>query len=95
MRRIVSSLRGDLLWLTMTGGEPTLKLHVAETVNDIYDDCPHLGFITVNTNAIIPDHLLHPTGVFKERLSQAALYYETTQVDDDEARPHPELTALR
>ncbi len=37
-------------------------------------------------NAIIPDHLLHPTGVFKERLSQSALYYETTQVADDEAR---------
>ena len=25
-------------------------------------------------NAIIPDELLHPTGVFKERLSQSALY---------------------
>jgi L-fucose isomerase-like protein len=37
-------------------------------------------------NAIIPDHLLHPTGVYKERLSQSALYYETTQVSDDEAR---------
>ena len=37
-------------------------------------------------NAIIPDELLHPTGVFKERLSQSALYYETTQVSDDEAR---------
>jgi len=31
-------------------------------------------------NAIIPDELLHPTGAFKERLSQSALYYETTQV---------------
>jgi hypothetical protein len=37
-------------------------------------------------NAIIPDHLLHPTGVFKERLSQSALYHETTQVADEEAR---------
>ncbi|MBC8107267.1 MAG: fucose isomerase [Anaerolineae bacterium] len=37
-------------------------------------------------NAIIPDELLHPTGAFKERLSQSALYYETTQVSDDEAR---------
>jgi hypothetical protein len=37
-------------------------------------------------NAIIPDHLLHATGVFKERLSQSALYYETTQVSDNEAR---------
>ncbi len=37
-------------------------------------------------NAIIPDHLLHPTGVFKERLSQSALYYETTQTSDADAR---------
>ena len=36
-------------------------------------------------NAIIPDELLHATGVFKERLSQSALYYETQQVDDREA----------
>ncbi len=37
-------------------------------------------------NAIIPDELLHATGVFKERLSQSALYYETTQVADHEAQ---------
>ncbi len=36
-------------------------------------------------NAIIPDHLLNLTGVYKERLSQSALYYETTQVSDAEA----------
>jgi hypothetical protein len=36
-------------------------------------------------NAIIPDDLLHATGVYKERLSQSALFYETTQVSDDEA----------
>jgi len=36
-------------------------------------------------NAIIPDHLLNPTGVFKERLSQSALYHESQQVSDDEA----------
>jgi len=36
-------------------------------------------------NAIIPDELLSPMGVFKERLSQSALYYETTQVSDHEA----------
>ncbi len=36
-------------------------------------------------NAIIPDHLLNPTGVYKERLSQSALYYESTQVSDTEA----------
>ncbi|MDB6167503.1 MAG: fucose isomerase [Verrucomicrobia bacterium] len=37
-------------------------------------------------NAIIPDELLFPTGVYKERLSQAALYYGATQVSDAEAR---------
>jgi hypothetical protein len=36
-------------------------------------------------NAIIPDHLLNPTGVYKERLSQSALFYESTQVSDGEA----------
>lgn len=36
-------------------------------------------------NAIIPDHLLHATGVFKERLSQSTLYHETMQVADEEA----------
>lgn len=36
-------------------------------------------------NAIVPDHLLNPTGVFKERLSQSSLYYETTQVSTKEA----------
>jgi len=37
-------------------------------------------------NAIIPDHLLNPTGVYKERLSQSTLYYEATQTDDGEAQ---------
>jgi hypothetical protein len=36
-------------------------------------------------NAIIPDRLLNAAGVFKERLSQSALYYETTQVAEAEA----------
>lgn len=37
-------------------------------------------------NAIIPDELLHRTGVFKERLSQSALYAEMKNVPDPEAR---------
>ena len=37
-------------------------------------------------NAIIPDELLFPCGVYKERLSQSALYYGATQVSDAEAR---------
>ena len=37
-------------------------------------------------NAIIPDELLHPTGVFKERLSQSALYAEMQRTPESEAR---------
>jgi hypothetical protein len=36
-------------------------------------------------NAIIPDELLHKTGVFKERLSQSALYAEMLEVTIAEA----------
>jgi hypothetical protein len=37
-------------------------------------------------NAIIPDELLHPTGVFKERLSQSSLYAALGRVSNAEAR---------
>ena len=37
-------------------------------------------------NAIIPDELLNPTGLFKERLSQSSLYAAMVQVPDAEAR---------
>ncbi len=37
-------------------------------------------------NAIIPDQLLHDVGVFKERLSQSALFYETEQTSNEEAQ---------
>jgi hypothetical protein len=37
-------------------------------------------------NAIIPDELLFPTGVYKERLSQSSLYAAATAVSEVEAR---------
>jgi hypothetical protein len=36
-------------------------------------------------NAIIDDELLNPLGIYKERLSQSALYAEMLQVPDEEA----------
>ncbi|MBE3135664.1 MAG: fucose isomerase [Acidobacteria bacterium] len=39
-------------------------------------------------NAIIPDHLLHRIGVFKERLSQSALYAAMREVSDATAARH-------
>jgi hypothetical protein len=37
-------------------------------------------------NAIIPDELLHPMGIFKERLSQSALYAAMRKVPDELAQ---------
>jgi hypothetical protein len=37
-------------------------------------------------NAIVPDHLLNKTGVFKERLSQSALFAAMHSVPDEEAQ---------
>lgn len=36
-------------------------------------------------NAIVPDDILHATGIFKERLSQSALYAAMLKVTDEEA----------
>ena len=36
-------------------------------------------------NAIVPDHLLNPTGAFKERLSQSTLYAAMREVNDADA----------
>ena len=37
-------------------------------------------------NAIVPDDLLHKTGIFKERLSQSSLYAKMLGIKDEEAR---------
>ena len=37
-------------------------------------------------NAIFDDEYINPLGIFKERLSQSALYYRMTTVSDEEAR---------
>jgi hypothetical protein len=62
------------------GGQLAHQLKREKAILGVFDEgC--MGMF----NAIIPDHLLNPTGIYKERLSQSALYYETTQVGDDEA----------
>ena len=63
-----------------TGQKLAAELQTQKAIMGVFDEgC--MGMF----NAIIPDHLLNPTGVFKERLSQSALYYESTQVTDGEA----------
>ncbi|MEM8738046.1 MAG: fucose isomerase [Planctomycetota bacterium] len=64
-----------------TGEELAAELSKRKAIMGVFDEgC--MGMF----NAIIPDHLLNPTGVFKERLSQSALYYEMTQVKNSEAK---------
>jgi hypothetical protein len=62
------------------GSKLALELKRDKAILGIFDEgC--MGMF----NAIIPDQLLHKVGVFKERLSQSALYYETQQTSDAEA----------
>ncbi len=64
------------LWLTLAR-----QLRTQKAIMGVFDEgC--MGMF----NAIVPDHLLHATGVFKERLSQSALYAVMLTVGDDEAR---------
>jgi hypothetical protein len=67
--------------LQRLGAALASKLIAEKAIMGVFDEgC--MGML----NAIIPDALLHPCGVFKERLSQSALYHETTQVSEAEAR---------
>ncbi|HZU24436.1 MAG TPA: fucose isomerase [Bryobacteraceae bacterium] len=64
-----------------TGSELAKSLHHDKAIMGVFDEgC--MGMY----NAIIPDELLHPTGVFKERLSQSALFAEMQRTGEEEAR---------
>lgn len=57
------------------------QLHRDKAIMGVFDEgC--MGMY----NAIIPDELLHTTGVFKERLSQSALFAEMRATSDEEAQ---------
>ncbi|MCC6265200.1 MAG: fucose isomerase [Bryobacterales bacterium] len=64
-----------------TGREVAASLRAEKAIMGVFDEgC--MGMY----NAIIPDEILHPTGIFKERLSQSALYAEMRRVNDEEAQ---------
>ena len=63
-----------------TGRSFARRLRKAKAIMGVFDEgC--MGMY----NAIVPDELLHDTGIFKERLSQSALYARMRAVDDEEA----------
>ena len=63
------------------GSQLGAELRAQKAILGIFDEGCMVMF-----NAIIPDHALHACGVFKERLSQSSLFYETMQTSDEEAR---------
>ncbi len=65
------------------GGDLGRRLRDEQAILGVFDEgC--MGMY----NAIIPDELLHRLGVFKERLSQSALYAAMREVSDATARRH-------
>jgi L-fucose isomerase-like protein len=74
---------GDLQVAAMRGAELGRDLRDQQAIMGIFDEgC--MGMY----NGIIPDDLLHAVGVFKERLSQSALYAAMRAVGDYTARRH-------
>jgi hypothetical protein len=78
-----SALDAELQAAVRRGAHLGRELRARQAIMGIFDEgC--MGMY----NAIIPDHLLHAVGVFKERLSQSALYAEMRQVPDETAARH-------
>ena len=72
-----------LSWADARGAELGAALVRDQAVLGVFDEgC--MGMY----NAIIPDHLLHPLGLYKERLSQSALYAAMRRVPAEAARAH-------
>ncbi len=63
------------------GAKLAAKLKKDKAIMGVFDE-----FCMGMYQGVIPDELLNPTGVFKERLSQSTLYYESTQVPRGEAQ---------
>ena len=74
---------------------PRPKLSELELARELRRDKAIMGVFDEGCmgmyNAIIPDELLHPTGVFKERLEPVGALCCDAQVTDDEARGRSRL----
>ncbi len=74
----LADIPGDLMAIVAPIAEDVQR---NKTIMGVFDEgC--MGMF----NAIVPDHLLMRLGIFKERLSQSALYHATTEVDMAEGR---------
>ncbi len=78
VRRFKKKAAGDA---AAVGKDFAKRLRCEQAILGVFDEgC--MGMY----NAIVPDELLHATGVFKERLSQSTLFARMGTVHDNEAR---------
>jgi hypothetical protein len=97
LQRLESWLRGSRVQHDTTHIRPLKSVSVPDrseklgrsVASEIFSEKPILGVFDEGCmgmyNAIIPDELLHSIGMFKERLSQSALYAAMLQVPKNEA----------
>lgn len=58
VQSLLKDMNKDLLWLAISGGEPTLSPYLLETVKLAHQLCPNLRIITFTTNAIQPEKVI-------------------------------------
>lgn len=63
---LLKDLNKDLIWLSISGGEPTLSPHLLETVKLAQELCPNLRVVTFTTNAIQPQKVLEVADQIKK-----------------------------
>jgi MoaA/NifB/PqqE/SkfB family radical SAM enzyme len=56
--RIVQSLSSDLYWVTVTGGEPTMRDDFPEIIRGIANSCPKLTLLNFHTNGFHSERVL-------------------------------------
>ncbi|MBS3060401.1 MAG: radical SAM protein [DPANN group archaeon] len=52
--KILDSMKNDLFWLNITGGEPTMRTDLPDIVKYASDNCKNLGMINFPCNGIVP-----------------------------------------
>jgi MoaA/NifB/PqqE/SkfB family radical SAM enzyme len=50
----INSIRNNLIWISFTGGEPTLRDDLESIVSSSYDLCKNLAVINLATNGLVP-----------------------------------------
>ncbi|MBS7605555.1 MAG: radical SAM protein [Candidatus Bathyarchaeia archaeon] len=75
----------QLIWVSLTGGEPFLRHDLTEIVGAIYENCKNLGIINIPTNGSLPNRIEKTILEIIEDF-KIPLIYVTVSLDGDPAR---------